>query len=222
MHDEAGFLSAIRQTPADDIARLVYADWLDEQDDLICKQKSDFIRLELRMANEASDDYTALAVRLQILAAQLDPDWLVLVSRPRVEGCELLADRECPTLWSRLAPTGDPCLRSCSECRRPVRYVRWLAEAAIYRARGTRFVVALNVVRRTETAWCPPVEEIVQELRLRVEPSHYAQRCQARTAPAKPDVTDGDPAIGGRPQPRPRRQKKRHRNIERENWEADE
>jgi uncharacterized protein (TIGR02996 family) len=37
MHDEDGFLSAIRQTPTDDTARLVFADWLDEQDDpIVC------------------------------------------------------------------------------------------------------------------------------------------------------------------------------------------
>ena len=45
MHDEADFLSAIRQTPADDTARLVFADWLDEQDDPACKRKAAFIRL---------------------------------------------------------------------------------------------------------------------------------------------------------------------------------
>ena len=50
MHEEAGFLSTISQTPADDTARLVYADWLDEQDDPTCQPKADFIRLETRMA----------------------------------------------------------------------------------------------------------------------------------------------------------------------------
>ena len=50
MHDEDSFLAAIRQTPADDVARLVFADWLDEQEDTACKLKAEFIRLELRMA----------------------------------------------------------------------------------------------------------------------------------------------------------------------------
>src|SRR5262245_55379643 len=105
MHDEDGFLAVLRQTPADDTARLVYADWLDEQDDSTPRLKAGFIRLELRIANEPLDDFTSLLVQLQQLAAQLDPDWLVFVSRPRIENCELRTDRECPTLWSRLAPT---------------------------------------------------------------------------------------------------------------------
>lgn len=38
MNDEAAFLEAIRATPDEDAARLVYADWLDENPDIVCPQ----------------------------------------------------------------------------------------------------------------------------------------------------------------------------------------
>ena len=90
MHDEAGFLSAIRQTPADDTARLVFADWLDEQDDPACKTKAAFIRLELQMA-EAPEDAPGRAeslANLRSLAAEAPPFWLAVVSHPKLEGCQ--------------------------------------------------------------------------------------------------------------------------------------
>lgn len=228
MHDEDGFLAAILQTPADDTARLVFADWLDEQDDPTFKRKAEFIRLELRIANEPTDDYTSLFVQLHRLAAQLDPDWLVLVSRPRIEGCELRTDRECPTLWSRLAPTADPHVRTCGECRRTVRYCHALPEANIRRWRNDRSVVSLAVVRRTdELGWqVLPQAEVDRRLKERAEENTAAREREEeleriRAEANRDAVVDGDPAVrrGGRPAPRTRRQKGRHRNIQREDWD---
>lgn len=45
--DEHAFLSAICATPADDTARLVYADWLDEHDR---PERAEFIRAEIELA----------------------------------------------------------------------------------------------------------------------------------------------------------------------------
>src|SRR5262245_3087964 len=107
MHEENGFLAVIRQTPSDDVTRLVYADWLDEQVDALCQVKGSFIRVELRMANEPEVDYSALAAHLKQLAVCIPPDWLTLVSRPKIEGCRMWLDHECPGVWSRLTPSPD-------------------------------------------------------------------------------------------------------------------
>jgi uncharacterized protein (TIGR02996 family) len=227
MHDDAGFLAVIRQTPADDTARLVFADWLDERDDPTSKLKAEFIRLELRTANEPADDYTSLFVQLQKLAAQLDPDWLLLVSRPRVEGCELRTDRECPSIWSRLAPAADPHVRTCGECHKAVRYCHALPEANVRRWRNERTVVSLAVVRRTdELTWLVLLQaEVDRRLSERAEPSRYArenelERLLAEATRDEAAAADAQqPERGGRPAPRTRRQKRRNRNIQRENWE---
>src|SRR5581483_6965828 len=45
MADRESFLQAIREAPEDDALRLVFADWLDEQDDLL----GQFIRLQFEL-----------------------------------------------------------------------------------------------------------------------------------------------------------------------------
>lgn len=47
MSDEASFLRAIIAEPADDTARLVYADWLDEHDQ---PERAEFIRVQIELA----------------------------------------------------------------------------------------------------------------------------------------------------------------------------
>ena len=42
MSDEAAFLEVLKANPADDTARLVYADWLDEHDEPL---KAEYLRL---------------------------------------------------------------------------------------------------------------------------------------------------------------------------------
>jgi uncharacterized protein (TIGR02996 family) len=51
MSDDAGFLHAIRDNPADDTARPVYADWLDERDD----PRGDFLRLHVALRSLPPD-----------------------------------------------------------------------------------------------------------------------------------------------------------------------
>src|SRR5262249_32601724 len=124
VHDEAGFLSAIHQTPADDTARLVFADWLDEQDDPACKAKAEFIRGELRMAEAPERNLNrAEALRsLEALARQLDPGWLASVSHPKLEACRMRFQFECPKQWALLTPTNDPKVRFCDACKKNVHY----------------------------------------------------------------------------------------------------
>jgi uncharacterized protein (TIGR02996 family) len=232
MHDEDGFLAAIRLEPADDTDRLVFADWLDEQDDCALHQKAAFVRLELRLATDPAADSLSLTTRLQLLAARLDPNWLAVVSRPPIQGCTSRLDRECPAVWSRLTPTQDPCARTCLECRSTVRYARTRDELLEYSRRGYRTAVTV-VLAGVEGAhalgrWCPMGAAVTQEPlidRPRL-PRLRDERCPDRQQLIEMLADDPDPAgpdarptKGGRVPPRNRREKGRHRNIQREDWE---
>src|SRR5690349_11303648 len=77
MSDEAAFLKALRDNPADDTARLVYANWLDERND----PRAEFIRLRQQHAQ--------LTARINELAAQCDPAWLAAVGGPHTKPEEI-------------------------------------------------------------------------------------------------------------------------------------
>lgn len=66
---EARFLAAINDNPLDEDARLVYADWLEEQDD----PRAEYLRLESQL--------WTLPRRITALQGQIDPAWLRSVSR---------------------------------------------------------------------------------------------------------------------------------------------
>ena len=69
MSDEAGFLRAICDDPGDEVARLVYADWLDERGDI----RGEYLRLESQLLQ--------IPLRLAQLREQIDPVWLTTCSR---------------------------------------------------------------------------------------------------------------------------------------------
>jgi uncharacterized protein (TIGR02996 family) len=77
MKDEAAFLKALRENPADDTTRLVYADWLDERGD----PRAEFIRLRQQHAE--------LTARINELSEQFDPAWLAAVGGPELKSQEL-------------------------------------------------------------------------------------------------------------------------------------
>ncbi len=52
MSDEAALLAAIRANPDEDTPRLVYADWLDEQDGQSNTARAEYIRLEIQFARD--------------------------------------------------------------------------------------------------------------------------------------------------------------------------
>jgi len=232
MHDEDGFLAVIRQTPADNTARLVYADWLDEQDDATFRLKAEFIRLELRLASEPFS--FGLTEHLQSLAGRLDRDWLVTVSSPKIEGCTARKELRCPTVWSALSPTHEPEIRMCEACREPVCYAHSAGRSTHYFTRlGHRTVISLAVHRTPDALRLPcqfttadiTREPLIDRPRL---PRALEDRCPDRQGRAPTDREDA--AYGelaprtGRLPPPARRQKgrRRHRNIQRENWEDPE
>jgi uncharacterized protein (TIGR02996 family) len=74
------FLQSLAENPKDDNSRLVYADWLEEHGEPL---KAEFLRLTVSLATEKRSKGTRKTQRnrLQELAAQLDTDWLAVVSR---------------------------------------------------------------------------------------------------------------------------------------------
>jgi uncharacterized protein (TIGR02996 family) len=79
MSNEQGFLDAIRTAPADEVNRLVYADWLEEQGD----PRGQYLRLELELARlEPSDPrYAETELDLRVCRRMLHPLWVHEVSR---------------------------------------------------------------------------------------------------------------------------------------------
>ncbi|MBP3957239.1 TIGR02996 domain-containing protein [Gemmata sp. G18] len=150
MHEEAGFLSVIRQSPADDTARLVFADWLDEQDDPNCKTKADFIRLELRIADapEQNHDQNYGRNQLRRLAKRIDPLWLTVISNPKLETYQVTPSDACPKQWKRLTPTATPELRHCEVCRTCIPYCGSLEETRSSALNGTCVALALALTNR--------------------------------------------------------------------------
>src|SRR5262245_11908293 len=87
MGDESGFLQAILANPQDNGVRLVYADWLEEQGEPTARTKAEFLRLTAQVMEGHRGKRRARRRRLQQLAADLDVDWLAVVSRLAIENC---------------------------------------------------------------------------------------------------------------------------------------
>src|SRR6266545_1100196 len=84
---DGDFLTALRASPNDDVTRLVYADWLQEQED----PRAEFLRLEVRLAsgNLASDERAVLMNRHAELGRHLEPGWLLATNRVPFVRCRL-------------------------------------------------------------------------------------------------------------------------------------
>ncbi len=87
MQIETAFLAHLLLHPADEETRLVYADWLEEQDDPLSCLKSEFLRLAVQVAAPEAKDETRIELQqcLKQLGAQLTVDWLTLVRRWKYE-----------------------------------------------------------------------------------------------------------------------------------------
>src|SRR5215471_9295778 len=75
MSTEAALLRTIREAPDDDTARLVYADFVEEEGD---SARSEFIRVQVALGRLAEDDpaRSALKAREHELLAENESHWL--------------------------------------------------------------------------------------------------------------------------------------------------
>src|SRR5262249_55046698 len=74
---EQTFLADIQENPDDDTPRLVYADWLSEQEDVAQRDRGEFIRVQCQLAKMTEDDPTRapLSAREEELLARYQVEW---------------------------------------------------------------------------------------------------------------------------------------------------
>jgi uncharacterized protein (TIGR02996 family) len=124
MKEDTAFLRAIQERPDDDTARLVYADWLEEQGDEQSTRRAAFIRADCELASLPEEDERReeLQGRLRELATGLGIVWRAIVSKARIETCDLEFELECPRRWDQLTPTDARSVRYCDTCKQQVHY----------------------------------------------------------------------------------------------------
>lgn len=159
------FLAKLLEGPADDATRLVYADWLDEQGDSISTAEAEFLRVTVQLASQRGRKAwrKERQKRLQQLAAELDTDWLAVVSRLPIENCHgkrteegsrirgmrpVLFEYPCDRHWEDLKSTDDKAVRFCDACRQNVHYCDTITEARRHAEEGHCIAVDLGVIRR--------------------------------------------------------------------------
>jgi uncharacterized protein (TIGR02996 family) len=78
MHDHDVFLDAILANPADDVVRLVYADWLEDRGNPTDAARAEFIRVQMELSSLAEDDprRPLLEDREHELLAEHESRWL--------------------------------------------------------------------------------------------------------------------------------------------------
>jgi uncharacterized protein (TIGR02996 family) len=143
--DDRAFIRAIFADPCDDAPRLVYADWLDERGDI----RGRFLRLELELAGLLNPPTGAAAVEeLRDVAREIDPKWIALVDRPRIENCYRPHFRfQCPKKWEQLELTDDDAVRFCVSCQQKVYFCSSVQEAAEHGRRDDCVAITTLAVR---------------------------------------------------------------------------
>lgn len=161
MPDEGSFLQAILANPTDDLPRLVYADWLEEQQTEAATLKAEFLRVTVALAGRLrSGARKQLQRRLKELARPLPTDWLAVTSRLRIEHCRTAAGArrqplhviqfqfECPLKWEALTPTAEVGVRQCEACQQAVYYCPTIGEAREHARAGHCVAVDIAIPRK--------------------------------------------------------------------------
>ena len=77
----------------------------------------------------------------------LDPNWVAIFDRPRIENCDELFASKCSKKWEQLAGTDDPSVRHCPTCGKDVFYCHSLEDASFRALFGDCVAVATGVNR---------------------------------------------------------------------------
>src|SRR5262245_49792748 len=146
MKDDSGFLQDIVAHPNDPVPRLIYADWLDEQDDV----RGEFLRLEVQLKDLKENDpqREKTRARLRALRKQIARTWLALLDRTDVENCGLQFEFKCPRHWEKLTPTDDATIRFCVGCQKNVYHCGSIGEARDRAQEGKCVAVDSRLTRR--------------------------------------------------------------------------
>ncbi len=151
MSDESAFLAGIRAELKDDLRRLVFADWLEEQSSDECRAKADYLRLEVHVSSLADDhpERDVFILKLRAVAEGLPVEWKTAVAKVPIENCNVRWRFQCPKRWSELQDLGEPNARFCTACRQSVHYCETVEDARnIAEAVGFCVVIDLGVPRK--------------------------------------------------------------------------
>jgi uncharacterized protein (TIGR02996 family) len=162
MSDEDAFLARIAATPADDVARLVYADWLEERGDAESTAKAEFLRQTCTLLPGLPDaERQAVEGRLQRMAATLDTGWTAVVSKLKVENCGrepaatgpgrmrlAMFSFACDKRWEDMSPTGKPGTRLCGDCLKLVYFCDTITDARRHAWQSHCIAIDQGVIRR--------------------------------------------------------------------------
>jgi uncharacterized protein (TIGR02996 family) len=170
MTDEADLLRALAANPADDLLRLVYADWLDENPGDGRAEKAEFLWLEAERATAPEDRTKAIERRSFRLAQGLPGDWLATASKRPLEHCDgPRFSYTCPLQWEALTPTGSPAIRYCGSCAQRVYFCGTVKEAREYAGVGYCVAVSAGQVRHPGELR-PPEERFTLGIMVPFEP----------------------------------------------------
>lgn len=144
--EDLSFVRAILASPAELTSWLVYADWLDEHDNPL---HAEFLRLEIRRGQlrNTEPEWYAVEDRLKERRAGLNPNWVAVFDRPKIENCGEPFRFKCPKRWENLRVTNDPAVRHCGACNKNVYFCRTLPEAQSHARQERCVAVQLDVLR---------------------------------------------------------------------------
>ncbi len=150
MTDEDAFLAKILSNPADNVTRLVYADWLEERGDAESVTKSRFLRIDHELAQLPDNHPRQMLFRdeLKQLMVGLPIPWIAVVARVKIENCRVKFEFVCPKQWNNLQATKDQTVRFCDQCRKRVHYCRTIIEARGHAIAGECVAIDSRLVRR--------------------------------------------------------------------------
>jgi uncharacterized protein (TIGR02996 family) len=145
---EEAFVRDVVANPEDESAKLIYADWLEDQGTEEGRARAEYLRTLVALAAlPKRGRKRAQRERLGRLRPAAGAGWVAALARVPVENCPVRFAFRCPRKWENLTPTEDPAVRFCGGCQKSVHYCGTLAEARQHARAGHCVAVDLGVPR---------------------------------------------------------------------------
>jgi uncharacterized protein (TIGR02996 family) len=143
--DEEAFLRGILAHPDDAMLWSIYADWLEERGD----PRAEFLRVQAELMTLPPQDAhrTGLKRKARELRAGLDPGWLTLLGKEKIENCDFGFRFQCPLQWDRLQLTVNAAVRYCDVCGSNVYFCGTINQARHHALVGNCVAINSSVLR---------------------------------------------------------------------------
>ncbi len=148
--EDRAFIRAILSMPGDVAPRLVYADWLDEQDTEESRRAAEFLRLLVQLTQTPTNSPRMLVIKntLRQLEKRLPFLWVVTLDVPLIEACAEQFQFVCPKQWDQLQLTDAAKVRHCEHCDKDVHFSKTLTEAARHALAGHCVALPTSTLRK--------------------------------------------------------------------------